>query len=189
MTRAIARLVVLAGLSLLSGLWPMPDERAASLRHDAITKLATPVSSHSPSAQEESARQFYQSIADNTDMEFEFWIQWTQTLAIASLCVLAGTMMYRQIRAWPVLIVASTALYAWKTTLFYPIYFFFWEADSIDQFFSRLSMLASSPLSFAAIAWFNLLVPIFLSVAVVVAIKALLPISTQRSETNNVHIP
>ena len=185
MVRVIALLVVFAGLSLLSGLWPMPAERAAYMRHEAIVKLAVPVSSENPAALEESTRHFYQSIVDNTDIESGFWIEWIQTLALATLCATAGAIMFLQIRGWAVLIIASTTFYAWKTTFFYPIYFFFLKMDSIDQFFSRLSMFARSPFSFAAMAWFNLLVPIVLSVAVVVAIRAWLPVFTQRSGTNN----
>ena len=170
MVKVIASIIVLAGVSLLVGLWPLPAQQAAQFKERAAAELAASDPSDSPTTFNAARRQYYQSVVDDQDIETQFRVRWAITLALSACCVAAGVLMFFKARFWAVAVVISAVFYASFTEFVWPLYeIFFRGTSSLDQFLSRVAIFGHSLEMAAIIAWYNLAVPCAFMVAVAMA--------------------
>jgi hypothetical protein len=172
--KIIALLILLGGISMLSGLWPLPSHLANEFRNDAVAQLTTPPSADSSPELEQSSKDFYQEIVNDPNLEMKFWFHWFTNLALIACCVLSGYLMLMQTHIWGVSVLITTVFYAGITGFFYPLYgILIHNTTSLTGILSRFSILAKYPLSLFYIMWFNAVIPVIFIIGSFMAIKSI----------------
>jgi hypothetical protein len=174
MARFVSIVVVLIGLSMLSGIWPLPNQQVADFRAETSAQLATANKIQNPSAFDVWEQKFLKIQLDNPYLEAIVWGRWILELATATLCMLAGMLMYFRTRLWTVLILLATISYERSTGFFLPIYgLFFKNCHSFERLQHRVAIVSAHPSLLFDIIWFNLLAPTTLSLASIMAMMAI----------------
>jgi hypothetical protein len=175
MRKIIALLILFAGVSILVGLWPLPNHLANEFRNDAVAQLATPPPADSSPELEQSRKNLYQKIINDPNLEIKFWLQWLTKLALFACCLVTGLLMLVQVRFWAASVLVCTAFYALTNSFFLPFYnYFMHNTTSFAGFLSRLDIVAKYPSLLFNILWFNVTIPLVFIIGSGMAIKSIM---------------
>lgn len=170
LNKIIAILIVCAGITMLSGLWPLPGQLAIESRNQATKDLAHLQLTDSSAVSAQSLIKANEEIIKNPYLEAQFWFQWIIQFILTSCILLSGALMLLQKRFWAISILITTVLYTWHKGFYMSTYHILFEG-SVSGILGRLAILEKYPVLFAQIVWFDLAIPLVLFIGSVLAAK------------------